>query len=119
MPQLVLEDWFKNDPVNQVVMLEEAIALQQDNLAKEEEEAEAENDNEQNEAERDNSEDAPPAESIEYSLPKCNDAQHVVIVHNEIHSSSCVLYYLECSNNRPEEASKLEIAPSPPPGILR
>ena len=46
----------------------------------------------------------------EYCLPKTSDVQHVMIVHNEIHSSSCVLYYLECSRrrNRPSEASKLE-----------
>ena len=35
--------------------------------------------------------------------------QHVVIVNNEIHSSSCVLHYYECSRNHALSASQLEL----------
>ena len=50
-------------------------------------------------------------EETEYSIPKAEypDSRHVVIVHNEIQSSSCVLYYLECANNTPKDASTLEL----------
>lgn len=49
--------------------------------------------------------------TADYSLPKIdeNDERHVVIVNNEVHSSSCVLYYLECSQNEPLVAAKLEL----------
>ena len=33
----------------------------------------------------------------------------MVIVNNEVHSSSCVLYYIECSKNQTEPASQLEL----------
>ena len=48
---------------------------------------------------------------LDFSLPKIdeNDERHVVIVNNEVHSSSCVLYYLECSKNEAPEAAKLEL----------
>ena len=35
--------------------------------------------------------------------------QHVVIVNNEIHSSSCVLHYYECSRNHALSSSQLEL----------
>ena len=49
--------------------------------------------------------------TADYSLPKIdeNDERHVVIVNNEVHSSSCVLYYLECCQNEPLVAAKLEL----------
>ena len=50
-------------------------------------------------------------DETEYSVPKAEhyDSRHVVIVHNEIQSSSCVLYYLECATNNPQDASTLEL----------
>ena len=52
----------------------------------------------------------PTEEFEEFKLPRFQeDTTHVVIVNNEIHSSSCVLYYLECSRNSPGEAAKLEL----------
>ena len=50
-------------------------------------------------------------EETEYSIPKAEypDSRHVVIVHNEIQSSSCVLYYLQCASNTPKDASTLEL----------
>lgn len=45
----------------------------------------------------------------DYGLKKSEDKNHVIIVNNEIHSSSCVLYFLEVSKTTISEASKLEL----------
>ena len=47
----------------------------------------------------------------EYSVPQAEhpDARNVVIVHNEIQSSSCVLYYLESATNNPKDAATVEL----------
>ncbi len=34
---------------------------------------------------------------------------HVFLVHNEVHSSSCVLHFLQCGLNRPRMAALLEL----------
>jgi hypothetical protein len=44
-----------------------------------------------------------------YNSTFLSNFQHVVIVNNEIHSSSCVLHYYECSRNHALSASQLEL----------
>jgi secreted Zn-dependent insulinase-like peptidase len=123
--ELHLEDWFRNDPVNQIVLLEKSIQttaaandaktnLDHDQVLDEAVVNPIEEDND-NAGEEDDTKEPSEAEDnnnriMEYSLSKMsNGSRHIVIVNNEIQSSSCVLYFFQYSSNRALESSKLEL----------
>lgn len=116
--QLLLEDWFKNDPVHKIARLESQIHEKLAELPKNGDviQPDAENENEakpeeQIEVEVTLEEDTGDF-ALEYSLPKPDELgprHDIIIVNNEVHSSSCVLYYLEYAHNRAPEAAKLEL----------
>ena len=45
---------------------------------------------------------------IEFILPKSKNRQNLFIIHNEVQSSSCVLFYLQYLQNIPKHAALLE-----------